>query len=132
MNSHPYLTLDKDVAQLRPADVQAFGARISGGLLTGTDGDYDAARKVWNATVDRRPALIARCRNEDDVQAAVRFAAAQRMLLSVRSGGQRAGGRPDQQQPEAKPAQRGQPLADAGGRWRRTLGARWNGRGEVT
>jgi FAD/FMN-containing dehydrogenase len=47
---------------------------------------------VWNATVDRRPALIVRCLGESDVQAAVRFAAARRMLLSVRGGGHHIAG----------------------------------------
>jgi FAD/FMN-containing dehydrogenase len=86
MTSLTYLTLDKDVRQLRQADVDAFAQQISGGVLTAAADAYNEARKVWNATVDRRPALIARCLNDGDVQAAVRFAAANRMLLSVRGG----------------------------------------------
>ena len=92
MHSLPFLTLDKDVRQLRQADAEAFGSQISGGTLTVADEAYDEARKVWNATVDRRPALIARCRTEADVQAAVRFAAAHRMLVSIRSGGHHIAG----------------------------------------
>ena len=92
MHSLPYLTLDKDVRQLRPSDVTALAAQISGGTLSSADDGYDAARKVWNATVDRRPALIARCLKSSDVQAAVRFAAAHRMLLSVRGGGHHIAG----------------------------------------
>ena len=60
MNSLTYFTLDRDVRQLRGADVQALAARISGGLVTAGDAGYEDARKVWNATVDRRPAAIAR------------------------------------------------------------------------
>ena len=75
MHSLTYLTLDKDVRQLRQADVDAFAAQISGGVLSARDAAYDEARKVWNGTVDRRPALIARCLTTRDVQAAVRFAA---------------------------------------------------------
>lgn len=92
MGALTYLTLDKDVRQLRHAAVDAFAARVSGGLLTIADRGYDEARKVWNATVDRRPALIARCLNVADVQAAVRFAGAQRMLLTVRGGGHHIAG----------------------------------------
>ena len=92
MHSLTYLTLDKDVRQLRQTDVDAFAARISGGVLGAADSGYDDARKVWNGTVDRRPALIARCLNDGDVQAAVRFAAAHRMLLSVRGGGHHIAG----------------------------------------
>ena len=74
MHSMTYLTLDRDVRQLRQSDVDAFTAQISGGVLSAADAAYDDARKVWNGTVDRRPALIARCLTEGDVQAAVRFA----------------------------------------------------------
>jgi FAD/FMN-containing dehydrogenase len=92
MNTLTYLTLDKDVRQLRQTEVDAFAARISGGLLTAEDSGYDEARKVWNGTVDRRPALIARCLNNADVQSAVRFASAHRMLVSVRGGGHHIAG----------------------------------------
>jgi FAD/FMN-containing dehydrogenase len=87
-----YLTLDKDVRQLRRTEVDAFAARISGGVLSAADGAYEEARKVWNGTVDRRPALIARCLNDADVQSAVRFAGAHRMLVSVRGGGHHIAG----------------------------------------
>ena len=92
MNSISYLTLDKEARQLRKSDAAALAAQISGGTLGPADAGYDAARKVWNATVDRRPALIARCFTTQDVQAAVRFAAAHRMLLSVRGGGHHIAG----------------------------------------
>jgi len=92
MPSIAYLTLDRDVAHLRPSDIDNFATRIGGGVLAATDDAYDDARKVWNATVDRRPALIARCTSDADVQAAVRFAAAHRMLLSVRGGGHHIAG----------------------------------------
>ena len=92
MHSTTYLTLDRDVRQLHQSDVDAFTAQISGGVLGATDAAYDDARKVWNGTVDRRPALIARCLTEGDVQAAVRFAGEHRMLLSVRGGGHHIAG----------------------------------------
>ncbi|MEO8527391.1 MAG: FAD-binding oxidoreductase [Caldimonas sp.] len=92
MHSSTYLTLDKDVRQVRHTDVDAFAAQISGGVLSASHESYDAARKVWNGTVDRRPALIARCLGEADVQASLRFAAEHRMLLSVRAGGHHIAG----------------------------------------
>ena len=92
MHSLTYLTLDKDVRQLRQSDLDAFTGQISGGVLSAADDAYNEARKVWNGTVDRRPALIARCKSAKDVQAAVRFAAAHRMLLSVRGGGHHIAG----------------------------------------
>ena len=92
MQNLSYLTLDREAARLRPSDVAGLASRLGGGLLTAADTGYDEARKVWNATVDRRPALIARCLTSSDVQAAVRFAAAHRMLLSVRGGGHHIAG----------------------------------------
>lgn len=87
-----YLTLDGQHRALPAASLEGFRARIGGGVLAPGDADYDAARRVWNATVDRRPALIARCLGEADVQTAVRFAAAHRMLVSVRGGGHHIAG----------------------------------------
>jgi len=92
MQSLTYLTLDKDVQQVRSAELEAFAAQIGGGVIGMADAAYEEARKVWNGMVDRRPALIARCMNDADVQAAVRFAAAHRMLLSVRGGGHHIAG----------------------------------------
>jgi FAD/FMN-containing dehydrogenase len=92
MRTLTYLTLEKNVRQLRQTDVDAFAARISGGLLSAADSGYEEARKVWNGMVDRRPALVARCLNVSDVQFAVRFASAHRMLASVRGGGHHIAG----------------------------------------
>ena len=92
MQSLNYLTLDRDVRQVRAEDVQALAARISGGVVTPADAAYDEARKIWNAQVDRRPALIARCMNGADVQAALAFARTHRMLVSVRGGGHHIAG----------------------------------------
>lgn len=60
-------------------------------LLPGDDG-YDKARTVWNATVDRRPALAVRCAGVSDVKRAVDFARAHGLLLSVKGGGHNIAG----------------------------------------
>ena len=54
--------------------VQQLQARFRGELLAPGDPQYDAARTVFNGTIDRRPALIARCAGPDDVVQAVNFA----------------------------------------------------------
>jgi FAD/FMN-containing dehydrogenase len=51
------------------------------------DSDYDAARRVWNARFDRRPALVARCHTSVEVAEAVRFAGDRGLELSVKGGG---------------------------------------------
>jgi hypothetical protein len=65
---------------------------LGGGLLLPADEAYEDARKVWNGDIDRRPALIARCSNEKEVQSAVRFARAHGLVVSVRGGGHSAPG----------------------------------------
>jgi len=60
---------------------------FSGEILTSTDADYDAARRVWNGMVDHRPVVIARCTDRDDVAAAIRFARERDLEIGVRGGG---------------------------------------------
>jgi FAD/FMN-containing dehydrogenase len=62
-------------------------AATSGSVLRAGDDGYDAARRLWNADHDRRPAVIVRARSTRDVQAAVRYAVAEGLELAVRGGG---------------------------------------------
>ena len=76
-------------------DAQALSSLRSafrGDLLVPGNADYDTARSVWNAMVDKHPALIARCRGAADVIAAVNFARERGWLLSVRGGGHNVAG----------------------------------------
>ncbi len=61
--------------------------RFRGDLLRPDDEDYAQARCIWNAMAARRPALIARCADVEDVQRAVRAASAADVLTAVRCGG---------------------------------------------
>jgi hypothetical protein len=65
---------------------------LRGDVLTAESPEYDAARAVYNAMIDRRPAVIARCRDTADVVASVRFARAHGLEIAVRGGGHNAGG----------------------------------------
>ena len=77
---------------LAEADVEAFKARLHGDLLIPGDADYDDSRTIWNAMIDRRPALIVRCRDRSDVTRAVDFARDNGLLLSIRGGGHNIAG----------------------------------------
>jgi NAD(P)-dependent dehydrogenase (short-subunit alcohol dehydrogenase family) len=46
---------------------------LTGDVIAPENPEYDTARRVWNGMIDRRPAVIARCADADDVAAAVRF-----------------------------------------------------------
>jgi FAD/FMN-containing dehydrogenase len=67
--------------------------RVSGPVLGPRDMDYDAARAVYNGLIDRRPALIARCRTTSDVVAALALARREGLEVSVRGGGHNVAGR---------------------------------------
>jgi FAD/FMN-containing dehydrogenase len=78
---------------LSAAKVERFASGLAGRLLRQSDRDYDQARRVWNAMVDKRPALIARCAGTADVVASVRFAREHDLLISVRGGGHNYAGK---------------------------------------
>ncbi|MDR3097774.1 MAG: FAD-binding oxidoreductase [Paraburkholderia sp.] len=67
-------------------------ATLRGTLVMPGDPDYDEARRVWNGTVDKRPAVIVYCADADDVAAAVRFASSIEAPVAVRSGGHNVAG----------------------------------------
>jgi hypothetical protein len=79
-------TTTSDV-RLDAAAVDELAASFRGSLIQPEDPTYDEHRRVWNGSIDRRPALIARCSGVADVIAAVKFARALGLLVAVRSGG---------------------------------------------
>lgn len=60
---------------------------IDGEIIGPDDAGYERHRRVWNGSIDRRPALIVRCRNADDVTAALRVGRAAELPIAVRGGG---------------------------------------------
>jgi hypothetical protein len=65
---------------------------FQGRLIGPDDADYDEARKVYNAMIDKWPALIALCANADDIASVVGFARARDLVLAVRGGGHNGAG----------------------------------------
>jgi hypothetical protein len=74
-------------AVLDDGAIQTLRSSMRGVLLQPEHNGYDEARKLWNAMIDRRPALIARCASPSDVMGAVKFARDHHLLVSVRGGG---------------------------------------------
>jgi hypothetical protein len=73
--------------------LDAFRAGLRGPLLLSGDQGYNEARTVWNALIDHRPALIARCSGAADVVAAVQFARHHDLLVSIKGGGHGVAGK---------------------------------------
>src|SRR4051794_36268154 len=69
-----------------------FRGQFRGAVLDRSDDRYEQARKVYNATIDRKPKLIVRCTDVADVITAVRMAKANDLKVSVRGGGHNAAG----------------------------------------
>ncbi|MET7391172.1 FAD-binding oxidoreductase [Streptomyces sp. NPDC005529] len=74
------------------AALTAFRAALTGEVLTPDDPGYDDARTVFNAMIDRRPAVIARCADAADVTRSVRFARELDLPIAVRGGGHSVSG----------------------------------------
>jgi FAD/FMN-containing dehydrogenase len=72
--------------------VQGLRAGLRGPVLVAGDPGYDETRAIWNAMIDRRPAVIARCIGVSDVLACVCFARERSLALSMRGGGHNIAG----------------------------------------
>ena len=70
---------------------RAFRARLQGAMLEPANPGYDHARRVFNAMIDRHPALIVQPAHADDVRHAVLFAREHDLPLSIKGGGHSIG-----------------------------------------
>jgi len=75
-----------------PADLAALRGSLAGAVIAPADSGYDVARRCYNALIDRRPAAIARCFNDEDVAAAFAFAREYGLEVAVRGGGHNPSG----------------------------------------
>jgi FAD/FMN-containing dehydrogenase len=82
----PARTAPEPIRIDRPA-VEELATSLRGDLIGPDDPAYDGHRRVWNGSIDRHPALIARCTGVEDVRAAVGFARTHGLLVAVRGGG---------------------------------------------
>ncbi len=85
-------TMDGGEKQVPARDIEKLRGEVDGGLTLPGEEGYDEARTIWNAMIDRRPAMAVRCTSPHQVQAAVGFAAAHDALVAIRSGGHNIAG----------------------------------------
>jgi FAD/FMN-containing dehydrogenase len=86
------VSLNGEAIQLDLAAAQGLRGSLRGPVLLAGDPGYDDVRALWNAMIDKRPAVIARCLGASDVLACVRFAREHRLLASMRGGGHNISG----------------------------------------
>ena len=65
---------------------------IKGNVLVAEDSGYEEARQIWNAMIERRPAMIAQCVDADDVPTAIAFARRNKLEISIRGAGHNIAG----------------------------------------
>src|SRR3954462_6590885 len=73
--------------------LEQLAPTFTGQLLQPADDGYDEARRVHNGLIDKRPAIVARCRGTADVADAVNLARSMNLEIAVRGGGHNVGGR---------------------------------------
>ncbi len=74
------------MTQLTRSEVDSLRTLVSGAVIGPSQPEYDEARKVWNAAIDRRPAMIVRCLSASDVSAAIGYATEHGLEIAVRGG----------------------------------------------
>lgn len=85
-------TLDGSSVELPQNAITSLAAAVRGTVIVEADPRYDAARALWNAMIDCRPALIVRCLGTGDVITVVNFARERGLLLAIRGGGHNVAG----------------------------------------
>jgi FAD binding domain len=79
-------------AQLDAAAVRRMASKVAGRVIARDSPDYELSRLVFNRAFDKRPALIVRCANTDDVARTLEFAQGQTVPIAVRVGGHNRAG----------------------------------------
>jgi len=77
---------------LQQANIDEFKVHFHGNVILPDDTHYDEVRQIWNAMIDRRPALIARCTSTEDIVLAVQFARRHDLVVAIRGGGHNIAG----------------------------------------
>ena len=80
------------MTNLQARKIEELKGGFKGEILLPGDGAYESAREIWNAMIDKRPAIIARCATTADVVRGVNFARDNGLLLAVRGGGHNIAG----------------------------------------
>ena len=75
---------EKDMISISKQITNRLKSKVKGQIVLPTDSSYDEVRQIWNAMIDRRPTLIVRCAEADDVPPAIAFARQNGLEISIR------------------------------------------------
>lgn len=92
MSSLQAITNENEQIILDEKKIHVFESELVGNLILSDDEYYKKDRLVWNGMINKRPAMIAKCANEQDVIASVNFARTHNLVLAVRGGGHNVAG----------------------------------------
>jgi FAD/FMN-containing dehydrogenase len=85
-------TMDGREIDLKQETIEGLRLRLGGPLITPVDGGYENSRTIWNAMIDKKPAIIVHCLGNADVIACVQFARDHDILLCIKGGGHNIAG----------------------------------------
>jgi FAD binding domain-containing protein len=92
MSTLDVTTTDCSDSELKDMNIASLRAHFADELICPHDPAYDAARRVWNGMIDKRPVLIARCTGVADVRLGIAFARSHDLRVAIRCGGHNAAG----------------------------------------
>ncbi|HET9233129.1 MAG TPA: FAD-dependent oxidoreductase, partial [Candidatus Eisenbacteria bacterium] len=92
MSHLSFRSRDNKTSKIEQGRIDDFAKGLRGSLVTPGSLEYESARTVWNAMIDRRPAAIVRCQGAQDIMRTVRFASEHDLAFSVRGGGHNVAG----------------------------------------
>ncbi len=78
--------------ELPKNNIDEFKMHFQGKVILPDDEEYNEVRQIWNAMIDRKPAMIARCTSAEDVVQAIEFGRKHNLLISIRGGGHNIAG----------------------------------------
>jgi FAD/FMN-containing dehydrogenase len=88
----PRIEKDTEMKTATLNDIESLKQRLDGTAILPGEATYDEARSIWNGMIDRRPAVIVRCRTEADIMHAVKYARENQLVVSIRGGGHNIAG----------------------------------------
>ena len=93
MGDVPVATSSGPSVMLNDSAIDGLASALQGTLIKQGDGAFDETRAIWNAMVDKKPALIAQCATTTDIVTAVNFAREHGLLVGVSGSGHNIAGK---------------------------------------